>query len=133
MFTESKNCVLNSFGYNSKHNSLYLILTNRHLAKEFQTGFINVAAYSYHKHSIGQRVVEITKTAPEKLLVEHWDKIVQATDNIWPNSQSRNLTEAISDTSTYKLNGYIVEFSGNNIWWVISQNYLFLGKAPNKA
>jgi len=132
MFKDSKNCIVAGFGCTSKHSRLSLFLMRPDSKTEFQTGFISVSAYSCSKRNIGQTIVDITKTSAEKLVTTNWDEVVTTIDNIWPNHFSKNLAEAISDISTYKLNGYIIEFSEGDSWWVIAQNYVLLGKTPNR-
>lgn len=128
MFQDSVGCKIIGCGHTSKHDRYWFSLLSPDYP-EFRTEFTNVIAYSDNRDLFGKHIINVEKVTPITVLDGSWVQIERAViGGIWPKPWPKDETQAAQQAANLGLNGYRITVEGDMSGWVISSDYLLLGR-----
>lgn len=131
MFADSAGCQIVGTGYTSKHNRFSLSLFLSGGEAGFRAAFTDVAAYSDERHLLGKFIVDVEIVLPIKVITCGWDRVLRADiAGFWPGPHPENEIDAAVFASSLGLHGYIIKLENEESGWVLSNDYILLGRKP---
>ncbi len=132
MFNDPRACKLVGTEYASKNQRLALSLQPLDGTPEFKTGFTALAAYRLESNQIGSVIDSIEEVSPAALIAADWDRIVAADQSgTWPGLEPKVPSVAAAEASRVGLRGFRINFASGRSAWVLSRDYVLLGRRPS--
>jgi hypothetical protein len=130
MFTDSAGCQLKGFDFTSKLNRLSLALWRSDLS-DFKVAFNDVVAFNLDRRFLGEEIKLVRPVPLGPLLSSQPDKIESAIQwGIWPNGITENQLASPGELVGQGFSGFQILFCSSSIAWVISRDFILLGRKP---
>jgi hypothetical protein len=116
--------------YASKHGRLVLTLAPPD-GSEFKVAFTGLAAYLLRSRQLGREIVGFEKTDIAALALTDWERF-QAADQsgTWPAELPSGPEGVAQQVPSLALKAYKIELSGCEPAWVVSKDFVLLGRRP---
>lgn len=116
--------------YASKHSRLALTLAPP-AGPEFKVAFTGLAAYLLRSRQLGREILALHKTDIGTLAQADWDRFEAADQSdTWPANLPSGPEGIAQQISSLALTGYKIELAGCEPAWVVSKDFVLLGRKP---
>ena len=116
--------------YTSKHGRLALTLAPPD-GSEFKVAFTGLAAYLLRSRQLGREILAFQQTDVAALALTNWERFEAADQSgTWPTELPRGPEGIAQQASSLALTAYKIELSGCEPAWVVSKDFVLLGRRP---